>query len=141
VTPPLVYRVDPATNGVVAVPTPPDGNACGPLAADDTSVWVSSGCNDPVLWRIDPASNTSTATVMLPGAADQVALGLGSVWATTTDSGGGKALLVRVDPGTNLIVGTTDTPAKGIQLGRALAVGEGAVWVGAGTALYKLAPA
>jgi len=135
-TPQTVYRIDPGTNNVVAAIHAPDiGDACGGLAADSSSVWVASGCS-PALWRIDPLTNAVAATITLPGAADTVALGFGSVWATTSSSqfSGGEADLVRVDAASNLVVGKTGG-------GGALAIGEGAIWLGSGNVLFKLAPA
>src|SRR5262249_48038407 len=51
-----VIRIDTATNAVAAVISA--GVSCGSLAADASSVWISSGgCGGASLARIDPTTN------------------------------------------------------------------------------------
>jgi hypothetical protein len=123
---------------VVAAIENPNGATCGGMAGSDTAVWVASGCDSPTLWRIDPGTNAVTGTITVPGEARDVALGFGSAWATvaSTDRSPGEDVLVRVDPATNLVVGKTK-----ISSPNEVAIGESAIWVAAGTTLYKLQPA
>jgi YVTN family beta-propeller protein len=132
-----VLRIDPATNSVTARIEIADGDACGGMAADDAAVWIASGCDSFTLGRIDPATNGLTL-IQLPGVAQDVALGLGSVWATTgsTTRSPGEVALVRVDPATNAVVGRTTVTGAGT-----LAVGGGAVWVTTGPELVRIEPA
>ena len=53
------------------------------VAASDTAVWALS--NDRRLFRIDPASNTLTATLQLPDSEwpeNEISYGQGSIWVT-----------------------------------------------------------
>ena len=137
-TPHTVYRIDPAGNAVVAAIENPNGDTCGGMAASDTAVWIASGCDFNAVWRIDSATNTVAGTVTVPGEARDVALGFGSAWATvgSTQRSPGEDVLVRVDAATNLVVGETKIGSPG-----PVAVGDGAIWVAAGSTLYKLQPA
>lgn len=133
-----VSRIDPVTNVVTAQIANPGHLGCGNMAADDTSVWLTEGCDSPGLWRIDPASNSVTTTVRLPGAGGDVQIGFGSVWVSTGFSSlaGSKETLTRIDPQTNRIVGRTAIPGAG-----PLAVGDGVLWMGSGSTLLELRPA
>jgi len=130
-TPKTVYRIDPATNAVIAtIQAPAHADACGDLAADASGIWVASGCNSNVIWRVDPHTNTVSKSVELPGPAGSLSAGLGSLWAVT------QHRLSRIDPvsgavtGHNKIVGASG-----------LAVGDGVIWVGQGSKLLKIRPA
>jgi YVTN family beta-propeller protein len=133
-----VSRIDPVTNVVTAQIANPGHLGCGNMAADDTSVWLTEGCDSPGLWRIDPASNSVTTTIRLPGAGGDVQIGFGSVWVSTGFSSlaGSKETLTRIDPQTNRIVGRTAIPGAG-----PLAVGDGVLWMGSGSTLLELRPA
>jgi YVTN family beta-propeller protein len=134
-----VSRIDPATNSVTARIPNPGHQACGSMAADDTSVWLTEGCDSPGLWRIDPASNSVTATLRLPGIGIDVRSAFGSVWVSTGFSSGwlnAKNSLTRIDPQTNRVVGRTPVPIPG-----PLAVGDGVLWMGSGSNLLELRPA
>jgi YVTN family beta-propeller protein len=134
-----VSRIDPATNTVTARIANPGHQACGSMAANDTSVWLTEGCNSEGLWRIDPASNRVAATLQLPGAGGDVRLAFGSVWVSTSLIGGfaaAKETLTRIDPLTNRVVGRTPIPSAG-----PLAVGDGVLWMGSGSSLRELRPA
>ena len=91
------------------------------IAVGAGSVWVVGDTRDPTLWRVDPATQRVTATVALPFAPRDVAVGSGGVWLVDRRAGS----VIRVDPRTNRIVAT-------IPVGRgpsAVAIGEGVVWV------------
>ena len=137
-----VVRVDPTTGTVAA--TIQASPACGNVAADDASVWVASGCDTLTVRRIDPATNHVVATIALPrvpavSAGDypqalDVTIAYGSVWVST--QGGAYGELVRINPGTNRVVGRTRLPSGG----GTLAAAEGDLWVGSGTSVVRIHP-
>lgn len=134
----FVSRIDPSTGAVVAKMTNPGVDACGQMAADATSVWLTQSCNGTGLWRIDPATNTVAATVALDGVGNDVRIGSGSVWVSTSPSGTGQgeSTLTRIDPATNAVVG--ESP---IMLAGPLTQGNGFLWMGSGANLLELKPA
>jgi DNA-binding SARP family transcriptional activator/streptogramin lyase len=120
-----VLRVSPTTARVTAavnlgvIPTA--------LTAGYGSVWVGSSAGPRlVVWRLNPATVRVEQTITVGAtrsfiATVDVALGMGSVWATNYDQG----TLVRIDPRSGDV---TDT----IHLGghpRGIAVGAERVWV------------
>jgi YVTN family beta-propeller protein len=91
------------------------------VAAGDGSVWVIGDPLDHRLWRIDPATGKLRATVRLPFAPKDVAVGEGAVWVTSQLDD----TLSRVDPVTTSVTHT-------VSVGRGasgVAVGLGSVWV------------
>ncbi len=106
-----VVRIDPATNAVG--PVVPLG---GSVASDGTEVWVGvdPGPNGkPMVGRIDPVSGKVITKVDLDvSGIGPVALGLGSVWAST-DSG-----LFRIDPATGRVLETIDLDGAGGDVAR-----------------------
>lgn len=91
------------------------------IAVGAGSVWVVGDTRDRTLWRVDPATQRVIATVALPFAPRDVAVGSGGVWLVDRRADS----VIRVDPRTNRIVAT-------IRVGRgpsAVAIGEGVVWV------------
>ena len=89
------------------------------IATGAGSVWILSDQSGK-LARIDPATNTVSATIPVAAGSFAAAFGFGAVWVTTTGAGS----VQRVDPGTNAVVATIPvgpTP-------RFLAAGEGSVW-------------
>jgi DNA-binding beta-propeller fold protein YncE len=134
-----VYRIDPATNRVIAAVKIPFGG-CGGLAANDQAVWSAGGCaTSRDLTRIDPATNAVVKTIKLDGNVAEVALGHGAVWATTTDPypefPTSHPTLVKINPATNRVVAISR-----IQHTAPLDVSDDAVWLGAGNALLKIRP-
>ena len=87
------------------------------------SLW-SASCDEPLLGRFDPTDGSVIATVTLPvqGIQDEgsVAAGEGGVWAVSR-----MHELVKVDPGTDTVVGTWDLPMGAA----AVRAGLGALWV------------
>lgn len=110
---------------------------CGTIAADDASVWFEGGCDSTALIRADSRTNQIVARIDIgerqAGNIRWIALGLGSVWVTTT----GQHLL-RIDPATNRIVG--DLKLEGAAQGTRVAVGAGSVWVGRAKSVVQVAP-
>ncbi|WP_448585104.1 Vgb family protein [Thermaurantiacus sp.] len=90
------------------------------VVAGAGSVWVASDPSGRIA-RIDPASNTVTAEVVVAPGTAFLAFGFGALWAVSS----GERVLQKVDPALNRVVGR-------VALGQApgfLAAGEGAVWV------------
>jgi YVTN family beta-propeller protein len=127
----LVIRVDPATNAMIARISFNNSKAqgCGDIVGDDTAVWLTSGCDNPYVARLDPHTDTIVATINAGRATNEIALGFGSVWVTSYDG------LSRIDPQTNAIAGQTDLLAAS-----GVASGAGSVWVGDGHRLLRLTP-
>jgi YVTN family beta-propeller protein len=120
-------RVDAATNKV-GLRVPLDG----PVASDGKQVWIGVDTwedGPSFVVRIDPVSGNAITTVPLDTKGiSGIALGLGSVWAS---SGGG---LTRIDPATGRIVGHLDLGGDGGNV----VVAGGAVWVAADGHQYVL---
>jgi branched-chain amino acid transport system substrate-binding protein len=72
------------------------------------------------LVRVDPASNTVTATIKVPGDLNDLAVGAGVVWASDPEAG----VVWRVDPGPPVRQRTVPA-TTGIE---SLAFGAGSVW-------------
>jgi virginiamycin B lyase len=93
------------------------------MAADDRAVWAGSS-DDPAcppgVTRIDPRTNTVTATITEGGAVNAVALHGGTLWYGTTAS----HLLGHVDVATNRVRSLTPMPGPAFGM----SVGGGAVW-------------
>ncbi len=116
-----VSRIDPKTGRVVAKIE--HKFPAWTIAAGDEGVWFLSLDNDNSVMRIDPRSNRVSETIragesLLWG----VAVGAGSVWATSREQG----LLWRIEPGRNPVTRSID-----VGVGATLvAFGEGAIWTG-----------
>jgi len=89
------------------------------IATGAGSVWILTDATG-VLSRIDPGTNTVSATVAVAPGSFAAAFGFGAVWITTT----GAASVQRVDPASNRVVATIPVGAEP----RFLAAGEGGVW-------------
>jgi virginiamycin B lyase len=122
-----VYRIDLKSQKITArVPTglaDPDGELS--LAAGAGSIWVLSNASG-VLSRVDAATNTVIARVVVRPNSYAAAFGYDAVWITNTGFAGEHAAgsVQRIDPQTNEV---TATIAVG-PVPRFLAVGEGGVW-------------
>jgi hypothetical protein len=109
---PEAFRVDPATDSVVAsaqlVAGPVWEVGGDGIASGEGSIWVAGGNgDDAVLQRIAATSNAVVATVPLAGGlAGDVAVGSGAVWVSVMNTHEGTVHLVRVDPQTNEVVST-----------------------------------
>jgi DNA-binding beta-propeller fold protein YncE len=126
----LVVRVDPATGGVVSIPFKGTKTvACGDIAGDDSAVWLTSGCNQWYLSRINPQTNQIDAQVNLGSATRDIELGFGSVWVNAF------AGLIRIDPKTTKVVGRTALFSPS-----GLAIAHGSLWVGVGDRVVRLTP-
>jgi DNA-binding beta-propeller fold protein YncE len=125
---PEAFRVDPATNSVVAstqlVAGPVWEVGGDGIASGEGSIWVGGGNGeDAVLQRIDPTSNAVVATVPLVGGlAGDVAVGSGAVWVSVMNTHDGTVHVARVDPRTNEVVSTI--PLQGDWAREVFAEGE-----------------
>jgi streptogramin lyase len=107
-----VVRVDPVSSRVRLVDA---GDGASGFAWDGASVWIVSH-RDNALTRVDVGSGVSTtvATGIAPidtAAAERIAFAGGSLWIT------GRGLdLLRVDPASGTVTGTTDIGPAGIDV-------------------------
>ena len=129
-------RIDLRTAQKTAVIATGIANPKGELnvVAGSGSIWVASD-EKGVIARVDPASNSATASIPVDPGTFYLAFGLGSLWAVSAD----HQSLQKIDPQTNAVVKRT---ALGREPGF-LVAGEGAVWVqeqGDGT-LARIDPA
>jgi YVTN family beta-propeller protein len=121
-TPPSPTITLPTRGSVVA--TIPVGQWPWKMAAGAGSLWVPNS-NDGSVSRIDPATNTVSATIEVasPGnnTADAIAADDTAVWVSAVS---GTFKLVRIDPATNQVVASITTDGRINEI----AVGHGAVW-------------
>lgn len=118
----VIVRIDTRTaRKIASIPTG-IANRDGELnvVAGAGSIWVASDEAGTVS-RIDPATNTVSATITVDPGTWYLAFGHGALWAVSSK---GQSVQ-RIDPRTNSVVKRT---ALGKQPGF-LAAGEGAVWV------------
>jgi hypothetical protein len=130
-----VSRIDPRS-GAVTQPLHRVGDV---RAVGGGALWGSyaNSADDAGVQRVDPDTGRVVATIRIPYGV-LMAFGLGTLWvaqdASTITSGGNQpdrtrpGRLYRIDPGNNRVLGRP-VPLPGIAP-TALAVGEGAVWVG-----------
>ncbi len=111
-------RVEPDTNLVAE--TIPVGKRPRFLAVGEGSVWTLNQ-EDGSVTRVDAKTNTVVATIQvgIPGGGGDIAIGAGSVWATSFGFP-----ISRIDPSTNKVV--QQFVGKG---GDAIRVGLGSVWL------------
>jgi hypothetical protein len=131
-----VSRIDPRS-GAVTQPLHRVGDV---MAVGGGSLWGTSAdsAGDVGVQRVDPSTGRVVATIRIRCCV-VMAFGLGTLWLAgeeepTITAGGNEpakpkpAKLYRIDPGNNRVLGRP-VPLPGIAP-TALAVGEGAVWVG-----------
>jgi YVTN family beta-propeller protein len=125
----VVYRIDPQTNRVIAtIAAPESATTCGDLTADAVAVWVASGCDGTMVWRIDPATNTAAPSAVLSTSPGSVRAGFGSIWTVSQDT------LSRIDPATKSVRQNTISGVGPLD------IGEGAVWAATGSTVLKIRP-
>jgi YVTN family beta-propeller protein len=114
-----LVRISMKTNEIEAtIPAPPSESEGG-IAASDDAVWLVTD-KAGKLSRIDPKSNSVTATIDIPEGSAAVVYGDGAVWVTTP----GMNMLTRVDVKTNKV---TDSIPVGPGP-RFETFGGGAIW-------------
>ena len=110
----------------------------GPGYADVAggSIWVGNHRGDSIS-RIDPTTNTVTATIPVPGEPTGLTAGFGSVWTYVIGTSPGVR---RVDVITEKVVGSIPIDAIGGSY-TGLAEGAGAMWIAPeGGRLYRIDP-
>jgi hypothetical protein len=129
-----VSRIDPRSGTVTRL-----DSVSNVMAAGAGSLWgyFATSPNHAGVQRVDPATGQVVATITIPYGV-LMSFGLGALWVAqdtpTTSSGADKQAkptpgkLYRIDPTNNRVLGRP-VPLPGIAP-TALAVGEGAVWVG-----------
>jgi len=117
-----VWRIDPATNKVVASINLSDSTPIGLLTAFG-SVWVGSR-GQGVIYRIDPATNTVAETIKVNGSIGGIGVGPDAIWAAGFEDG----TIYRIDPATNSVSGSLAT--RYLTLGPPLVAFE-SIWVAA----------
>jgi virginiamycin B lyase len=130
---PILTRIDPATNTVVASMLIPLKNvctdfpgSCGEAAAGNGALWIARTFDDSVL-RIDPHNNSLAATIAVGSQPEGIATTPGAVWVVNKRG----PSVSRIDPATNRVVATVRIgPALACCADHmSLAAGGGAVWV------------
>jgi DNA-binding beta-propeller fold protein YncE len=114
----LLTRIDPRTNLIVE--TVKVGPAPRFLAVGEGAVWTLNQ-GDGSISRVDLKTNKVVATIEagIPGGGGEIAVGEGSVWATSF-----QYPITRIDPASNKVV--QQFFGKG---GDAIRVGQGSVWL------------
>lgn len=133
----LLLRVDPATGDVVkrvSLPGSP-GNRWSRVVAAGNTVWV---WGPSALARID--ASTYSISVRRRPVVGAIAYGEGALWAV---AGYEADTIVRIDPGTQAVLERIPIPRIGAIHGYhyRLAAGDGALWIGATQALWRIDPA
>jgi YVTN family beta-propeller protein len=114
-----VVRVNPATGTAIGTPIAV-GRWPLSIAVSPEGIWVANTA-DGTVSRIDPLTNSVTATIPVGNSPVAIVGGFGSVW-VSNDSDGKVA---RIDPATNQVSATIQTQAAAFGL----TVGAGSVWV------------
>lgn len=139
-----LFHVDLASGELLATIDVPDGPS-EPIEFDGV-VWLSCGCGDASLVRVDPARGAVTGMLAIPGL-DGIAAGEGAIWAKT-DGGlieqqGGppdsQSQLLRIDPVTMDVVATLDGFGRGVSFGT-LVVSHGYLWTPGVGELLRIDP-
>lgn len=114
------------TIALITAPPGPTSTATlpPPTATPDFNapVWVTNPAERSLL-RIDPASNTVTATIEIEGRPDKVVVGEGAVWVLDQE----HELVFHIDPASNRVLTSIALPNGDAET---IAAGNGAVWVG-----------
>lgn len=143
-----VVRIDVRTDAVSEEMDLEPSGACGGIALDARSLWVTSGYDPgfgcglgaPTLTRIDLDSG-DVVPIELGDRALDVASAFGAVWVLTGRGSGfpDAAGLIRVDPRTDRVVG--ELPLSGTPDPEdPLTVGFGAIWIRLDGELLRLSP-
>jgi virginiamycin B lyase len=105
---PVLLRIDPATNTVVArtriaskIACTDLPGSCGEAAAGNGALWIAR-VNDNVVLRIDPHDSSLAATIPVGLQPEGIATTPGAVWVVNR----GGPTVSRIDPATNDVVAT-----------------------------------
>jgi len=118
----VIFKVDPATNTVVAEFSAQMLTAQGLVGAGEGAIWVVTAENlEKTLTRLNAGTGAVEATIPLPSSAAGVTVAYGSVWVTSPVNGE----LYQIDPKANAIISTT----KLNQSPKLLVAGADSIWV------------
>jgi streptogramin lyase len=121
-----VVRIDPLTNKVVATFRPaPDTNDLQSLAGNETGLWVTDWTASK-LFRLDPQTLKSIASIDTAGRSKGVLITRDAVWVANTRGGS----VERIDPKTNTVSARIPLGPIGPSGPNWLAEGLGSLWVG-----------
>lgn len=121
---PIITRIDTATGEVaeeIDLGTPTGLRDNSSVSVGEGSVWAVTSGNDPLLVRIDPATDAVVGRYPISVGSAAVQAGLGGVWVSNCE----EEIVLRYDPETGDRVATIDVG----YYPDALAIGEGSVWV------------
>lgn len=123
-----VFRLDPTTNQIVAHIV----SDAHPIAFGAGSVWGLSTDNSKLI-RIDPATNSVSATIKLPTVGGVLTATDSAVWVTQGPPDSFRSLVWKIDPATNRVAGQVKLGLGPVgDLLADIAVGaDGDVWVSA----------
>lgn len=119
-----VLRVDAASARVVARIRTPAVDNLSRVTIGLGGVWVTSGQDAGLVYRIDPGTDRILATIRVIGSATGVAVGDGYVWVSSVLTGPG--VVSRIDPRTDAVVGHPIRVGPGPT---EVEYGDRAVWV------------
>ena len=114
----MLVRLDASTGKSTTEISADPANSEGGITVGAESIWMVVKPSNLV--RIDPKSNSITATIALPSDSDNPIFADGYIWVSSF----GHNQLLKIDPASNTIV---DTIAIGPKP-RFLTVGDGSVW-------------
>lgn len=115
-----VWRIDMASQKILAKITSGVADTEGGIAAGEGSVWMPSDATG-VLSRIDPATDKMVSRIQIPAGSYTAIVAESSVWITSTKNN----LVTRVDAKTEKVIASVPVgPAP-----RFLAAGLGSIWV------------
>ena len=122
-----VAKIDPATLKVMDVIPAGTGDSAGPtwISSGAGSLWVDVPNSDAVM-RIDPATDTVTATIADTGVCTSLAATDAAVWVASSEGDGCTGGVIEIDPSMNQVVAHLNS---GDGTGP-LALSDGSVWFG-----------
>jgi peptide/nickel transport system substrate-binding protein len=141
VAPNSVAVIDPQTNRVTG--DVPVGARPAEIVSGSGSLWVAN-LDDETVSRIDPTTSRVIRSIADSGVSGSLAAAPGATWAMTADPAGSFVTATKIDPNYEAV--TQKIRVKALSQFEktfpAVAVGEGAVWVGPpGWLLTRIDPA
>jgi len=138
----IVLKIAPRTGTALGtVKIGPPGPDIGAMTMGGGRIWAAAGDQ---LVAVDPARPAAVRRTRLPGLANAISYGFGSVWVTTI--GQSRHLLIRLDSRTLTIRARIRLTARTVITGEgsgptAVVAGLGSVWVAGFAALLRVDPA
>ncbi len=127
-----LYRIDPASNEVVATISVTDSPSY--MASGEDSIWILDLIAG-VVQRIDGPTGELTATIDARAIDSDggIVTGGGFVWVITR-----RMTITRIDPGSNKVRGNFRAEI-GMNIGRRISYGAGSLWVSGGS-IFRFEP-